>query len=327
MRLEDTAVISLLDFMRAAQQELGVRQATGDSLYARLHRIAARAVPVDSCYVCFYSQTEGTLFFPYNFDGRIYNDPITMPLGNGPTSWVARHDQPLVLSAANEVIQRGGTRFGDPGRVSRSAVHVPIHGTGDGGEARLIGVFSVQSYQADAYGEGALRLLQWLADQAGTRVQREREAAAGAERSAAMVPVFLQILGRITGEIESLFLHLPKDNGPLLDAVYRLRRTCYRSQAEAGQLAQNGLPAGTYSGGKLVPNALSTLTEREQEVLALLCSDATYGEMAEQLYIGKHTVKFHCQNIYRKLNVKGRLQAIQAARFPQSNEPPTQIGR
>ncbi len=46
-----------------------------------------------------------------------------------------------------------------------------------------------------------------------------------------------------------------------------------------------------------------TLTDREREVLQLVCQHKSYQEIADALYIGKSTVKTHMHNIYVKLEI------------------------
>lgn len=53
-----------------------------------------------------------------------------------------------------------------------------------------------------------------------------------------------------------------------------------------------------------------TLSNREQEVLALLVKGLRDREIADQLYISDSTVKFHVNNILTKLESKTRLQAL-----------------
>lgn len=55
------------------------------------------------------------------------------------------------------------------------------------------------------------------------------------------------------------------------------------------------------------------LTPREKEVLSLLTTGRTNKEIAKTLFISEKTVKSHLNNIFRKLNVSGRLQAILSA--------------
>jgi two-component system nitrate/nitrite response regulator NarP len=52
------------------------------------------------------------------------------------------------------------------------------------------------------------------------------------------------------------------------------------------------------------------LTPREQEILAALASGASNRALADQLEISPHTVKFHLKNVYAKLDVSSRAQAV-----------------
>jgi LuxR family maltose regulon positive regulatory protein len=56
------------------------------------------------------------------------------------------------------------------------------------------------------------------------------------------------------------------------------------------------------------------LTEREMEVLKLIESGLTNDDIASRLVISRATVKRHISNIYGKLDVPGRTQAILRAR-------------
>ena len=55
------------------------------------------------------------------------------------------------------------------------------------------------------------------------------------------------------------------------------------------------------------------LTPRQLTVLSLLASGARNKEVAEQLSLSVNTVKFHIENIYRKLGVQTRTQAMRVA--------------
>jgi len=59
---------------------------------------------------------------------------------------------------------------------------------------------------------------------------------------------------------------------------------------------------------------IETLSERELQVLKLMASGMSNQEIAERLYLARGTVKAHLHNIYGKLAVQGRTQAVALAR-------------
>ena len=58
------------------------------------------------------------------------------------------------------------------------------------------------------------------------------------------------------------------------------------------------------------PDAGSGLTRREREVLSLLTRGLTNQEIASQLSISVHTVERHLTNLYTKLGVRSRTEAV-----------------
>jgi len=56
------------------------------------------------------------------------------------------------------------------------------------------------------------------------------------------------------------------------------------------------------------------LSEREIEVLQLIADGLTNQEVADRLYISLNTIKTHTRNIYEKLGVNNRTQAVNKAR-------------
>lgn len=57
-----------------------------------------------------------------------------------------------------------------------------------------------------------------------------------------------------------------------------------------------------------------TLTEREIEVLEQLSKGLNYNKIAENLFLSPYTVRKHIENIYRKLQVHSKLEAVEKAR-------------
>ena len=54
----------------------------------------------------------------------------------------------------------------------------------------------------------------------------------------------------------------------------------------------------------------SQISKRESEVLELLCEGHNYKNIARTLFISPNTVRFHLKNIYRKLHVNSRHEAV-----------------
>jgi LuxR family maltose regulon positive regulatory protein len=69
-------------------------------------------------------------------------------------------------------------------------------------------------------------------------------------------------------------------------------------------------PRGSASGRPSDPD----LSERELAVLRLLASDLSQREIGAELYISLNTVKFHIRNIFRKLGVSSRPEAVARGR-------------
>jgi LuxR family maltose regulon positive regulatory protein len=78
-------------------------------------------------------------------------------------------------------------------------------------------------------------------------------------------------------------------------------------------LAASGLDL-TRATGKTTAAAAHPLSDREKEMLLYLAGGVSNREMAQRLFVSENTIKFHLKNIYAKLSVANRLQAINAAR-------------
>ena len=60
-----------------------------------------------------------------------------------------------------------------------------------------------------------------------------------------------------------------------------------------------------------MPN-LPALSRRETEVLSIIAQGRTNREVATELDVSVHAVKFHLASIYRKLDVHNRTEAVVA---------------
>ncbi|HEX2029005.1 MAG TPA: response regulator transcription factor [Nitriliruptorales bacterium] len=83
--------------------------------------------------------------------------------------------------------------------------------------------------------------------------------------------------------------------------------------------------------GRADPSPIGQLTARERQVLEALIGGATNTRIAESLGISRHTVRTHLQNIFAKLGVHNRLEAValglRAGLRPASHKAPwTAIG-
>ncbi len=57
------------------------------------------------------------------------------------------------------------------------------------------------------------------------------------------------------------------------------------------------------------------ITRRELEVLGALCSGGSNKDIARKLGLSPNTVKSHIASLFSKLDVGGRVSAIEKARF------------
>jgi LuxR family transcriptional regulator, maltose regulon positive regulatory protein len=117
------------------------------------------------------------------------------------------------------------------------------------------------------------------------------------------------------------YVRLFLDEGPALLALLRLAQRHGLAPRYVARLLQAaGAPAErAHSVPALQAMALvEPLTARERDVLRLVLLDgASNREIARQLVLSVNTVKKHIANLYGKLNVQSRAQAVAKARVLQ----------
>ena len=105
---------------------------------------------------------------------------------------------------------------------------------------------------------------------------------------------------------EESFKVLPKAIGAILNGeLWFSRKTMSKF-----------IKSGSKPTGRVTTDMACCLTEREREILICIATGTGNQEIADDLCISLHTVKTHIYNIYKKINVKNRLQAsLWAARY------------
>jgi DNA-binding NarL/FixJ family response regulator len=96
-------------------------------------------------------------------------------------------------------------------------------------------------------------------------------------------------------------------NGHALLAPEVTRRVIERMTAgDATRTAENHSQATQST----PPHQLDLLTNREREVLVLIGKGLSNGEIATELFVGEATVKTHVSNVFAKLHLRDRVQAV-----------------
>ncbi len=87
--------------------------------------------------------------------------------------------------------------------------------------------------------------------------------------------------------------------------------------AALDEMTKGGAPMSSKIARKVIDNfhinPNSPLTKRETEILQLISEGKTYTQISEQLFISKETSKTHIKNIYAKLQVNCKSEALAKA--------------
>jgi ATP/maltotriose-dependent transcriptional regulator MalT len=108
-------------------------------------------------------------------------------------------------------------------------------------------------------------------------------------------------------------LHRLADNDTQQGFIQRILQAFSSAPAAQGLFSQPAKIAETLQ-SPMHPD----LTKREREILPLLAKGLSNKQIADKLCISDLTVKTHLQNIHGKLQVKGRIEAVNKSKILQS---------
>lgn len=125
-------------------------------------------------------------------------------------------------------------------------------------------------------------------------------------------------------DLDILVLTIQSDDKVIFDALcagacgYLVKDTPPAQLLEALQETyQGGAPMSTRIARRVVESfqitTQTSLTQRETEVLTHLCQGKSYKMIADDLFISEETVRRHIKNIYRKLEVHSKSEAVAKA--------------
>ena len=240
----------------------------------------------------------------------------------------------LLLLVENDVIRMMINR-GDAGAAERIVSRLDISMDGQAGEFTnrwepavcLAGLIRVRMLLANGQPDNALRdlrRLRNLAIKAGyIRLSIEiltLMALAEFDRGES-VPMVKYAVAALNLSPSSGFLRIFLDEGEKVGLMLKQvqARTDKELPASAQRLLQSVLtsfnrPAGQRTNRDVDDHGLvEGLSARELEVLELIVSGQSNGQIGEQLAIAESTVKWHVKNIFGKLGVKNRTSAALAA--------------
>lgn len=125
-------------------------------------------------------------------------------------------------------------------------------------------------------------------------------------------------------DIDIIMLTVHKNDEMIFDSLcsgacgYLMKNTAPSEIVEAiKEVRKGGSPMSTEIARRIVTSfhikKKIDFTSREHEVLGLLCKGLSYKSIADKLFVSIETVHFHIKNIYRKLHVNSKSQAVARA--------------
>jgi PAS domain S-box-containing protein len=152
----------------AAYMASGVQE-----LFPAIHQIIAQLTPARNLYFALYDAARDEVSFPYFVD-EFDNTPPVQPLGQGPTDWIIRHGEPLLLLTENLKHHASILAFSG-GAQSDNWLGVPLKKN----DGKTIGALVVQNYAHSEmpgrpYTESDKIILSFVSTQVAMSIERQR---------------------------------------------------------------------------------------------------------------------------------------------------------
>jgi LuxR family transcriptional regulator, maltose regulon positive regulatory protein len=151
--------------------------------------------------------------------------------------------------------------------------------------------------------------------------------AARAAEAAGDRPAALRLISRALDLAEADGLRLALAGGDTVALLERVLRNGTAHRALVGDVLELAATGTAQPVGDPVEPPRERLTERELAVLRFLPTMLSAQEIAGELYVTLNTVKSHLRNLYRKLDVNGRREAVRRGRELGLLAPGTLAGR
>jgi len=134
----------------------------------------------------------------------------------------------------------------------------------------------------------------------------------------------IRVLKKILHEVNIIVVTIYEDNEMVFDALcagacgYITKSADYTKLLDAiKEVVNGGAPMSNKIARMVVEsfqrNYDTPLSPRETEVLELLAKGKSYSVIADEIFVHKETVKSHIKNIYFKLQVNSKADAIEKA--------------
>lgn len=123
--------------------------------------------------------------------------------------------------------------------------------------------------------------------------------------------------------IAGTILEMKAGASPISPMIARRVLAKYRAMHQIDQQPIAPAPEALPSAGEPSPAGRGLLSAREQEVLELIARGFSYGEISRLKAVSVHTIQSHIKNLYAKLAVHSRSEAVYEATRMGLLQPPT----